>query len=52
MEHSKIRADLDAAITAAMPHAGGRVRVALAKLRNELLLADERRAKRGREGGA
>jgi hypothetical protein len=44
VSESKIRADLDAAIPAALPGSGGRVRIALLKLRKELADLDEQRA--------
>jgi hypothetical protein len=40
---ARIRADLDAALAAALPSSGGRVRVAIQKLCSELVLADEQR---------
>jgi hypothetical protein len=46
-ESAEARRDLDTAIAAALPFAGGRVRVALAKLRAELAMADEQRAPLG-----
>lgn len=41
---TKIRTDLDAAIAAALPVSGGRIRPLLHQLRNELDRVDEERA--------